>query len=219
MELAKFFDHTLLKPDITALDVLQLCREAREFGFAAVCVPPYYVPQAVQATDSSAVKVATVIGFPFGYSATAAKVEEIKRAIDEGAQEMDAVINVCALKNGHWNFVHNDIDRMTTAAHLRGKIIKVIVETGLLNQEELLQVCNICNKLEVDFVKTSTGFSGPGATTEVIRQLREYLDPNVKIKASGGIRTAFDADQLIQAGAHRLGSSGCVAIMRQLQTP
>lgn len=215
MKIASFIDHTVLKADTTLANVQRICEEAVKHQFAAVCVPPYYVAPARQALEGSSVRLATVIGFPMGYSATFAKVEEIKRAIDEGADEYDVVINVAAVKNGNWNFVRNDLDRMITACHLRAKQIKVIIESGLLTEEEIRQICTICNDLVPDYVKTSTGFNGPGANPDVIRLLRSLLKPEIKIKASGGIRTAADARALIEAGANRLGASQGVAIISE----
>lgn len=216
MELARFFDHTILKPDCTLKNIQQLCSEATEYHFAAVCVPPYFVKEASNLLSKGDIRKATVIGFPMGYSTTAAKVEEIKRAIDDGADELDVVINLCAVKSGNWNYVSQDIDRMTTAAHLRGKIIKVILETGLLQEEEIRRLCSICNEIRPDFVKTSTGFSAGGATVEVVQLLHSLVDPHIKIKASGGIRSRADAENLIQAGAQRLGSSSSVVILKEL---
>lgn len=213
MKIASFIDHTVLKPDATFADIQQVCKEAITYGFAAVCVPPFYVAQARQALEGAPIKLATVIGFPLGYSATVAKVEEIKRAIDEGADEFDIVINIAAAKNANWSFVRNDIDRMLTACHLRGKQIKVIIETALLTESEILEVCKICNDLVPDYVKTSTGFNGAGATPEIIRLLRSTLKKEIKIKASGGIRTLEDAKALVAAGADRLGASKGVAIV------
>ena len=212
MKIASFIDHTLLKPDATLADVQQVCKEAVTHGFAAVCVPPFYVAQARQALEGTPVKLATVIGFPLGYSATVAKVEEIKRGIDEGADEFDIVINIAAAKNANWSFVRNDIDRMLTACHLRAKQIKVIIETALLTEAEILEVCKICNDLEPDYVKTSTGFNGAGATPDIIRLLRTNLKKEIKIKASGGIRSLEDARALVEAGADRLGTSRGTAI-------
>ncbi|MCB0635093.1 MAG: deoxyribose-phosphate aldolase [Lewinella sp.] len=213
MDIASYIDHTALKPDLTAAAVRALCEEAKTHRFAGVCVPPYYVPEAKQALSDSSIQLATVIGFPLGYAATVAKVEEIKRAIDEGATELDVVINLAALKSGNWNFVRQDLDRMITAVHLKGKVIKVIIEGALLTEEEMAKVCGICNELEPDFVKTSTGFNGPGATVEMIATMRRLLSPGIKLKASGGIRSTEDAIALIEAGANRLGSSSGVKIV------
>lgn len=213
MNLASYIDHTLLKPDCTLDAIKQLCEEAKEYGFSAVCVPPYFVGQAKSALKGTKVKTATVIGFPMGYAATQAKVEEIKRAISDGADELDVVVNICAIKSKNWNYVQNDIDSMTTAVHLKGKVIKVIFETGLLTDDEIKQLCKICDRIKPNFVKTSTGFLGEGATVEKIELLRSKLDPEIKIKASGGIRKSGAAKKLIEAGASRLGSSSGVDIV------
>ena len=194
----------------------RLCQEAQDYGFAAVCVPPYYVGRVAQLLDRSPVNICTVIGFPMGYSTTVAKVEEIKRAIDDGVDEVDVVINITAVKSGEWKDVQSDLDRMITAAHLKRKKIKVILETGLLNTQEIKEACRICQELQPDFVKTSTGFSGEGATVGVVQLLRADLSKEIKIKASGGIRTLEDAVRLIEAGADRLGSSSSVRIMKDL---
>ncbi|MEZ4958138.1 MAG: deoxyribose-phosphate aldolase [Saprospiraceae bacterium] len=213
MDLAHLIDHTLLKPYCTIKDIEGLCKQAIEHQFAAVCIPPYYVKASKGFLENEKVKVATVIGFPTGYSAIAAKVEEIKRAIDEGADELDVVINLCALKNAHWNYVKNELESLTTACHMRGKIIKAIIETGILTHDELLKTAEICASAEVDFVKTSTGFNGPGTTVEVISILRAALPSDIKIKASGGIKDRHFAEQLVAAGANRLGSSSGVQII------
>jgi len=213
MSLAQKIDHTILKADCTPEEVVQLCHEALEHGFAAVCIPPYYIKQAVNILEDSMVSVATVIGFPMGYSNTPSKVEEIKRAIDEGIDEVDVVINVAAVKDANWNFVKNDIDSTTRAAHLKGKTVKIILETTLLTAEEIERLCEICSEVGVNYVKNSTGFNG-GATVEIISNLRNLLHEDIKIKASGGIRTTADAEKLIAAGADRIGSSSGVHIVR-----
>ncbi|MFT5909195.1 MAG: deoxyribose-phosphate aldolase [Paraglaciecola sp.] len=212
MSLARKIDHTILKADCTPEDIVQLCHEALEYEFAAVCVPPYYIKQAVNILEDSMVSVATVIGFPMGYSNTPSKVEEIKRAIDEGIDEVDVVINIAAVKDGNWNFVKNDVDSTTRAAHLKGKVVKIILETDLLTTEEIEKICEICSAVGVNYVKNSTGFNG-GATVEIISTLRNLLHEDVKIKASGGIRTKVDAENLVAAGADRLGSSSGVQIV------
>ncbi len=215
--MASFIDHTVLRADSTLDDIRKVCREAVQFKFPVVCVPPFYVKNAKEMLreerEEAPVKVATVIGFPMGYSTTAAKVEEIKRAIDDGASEVDVVINICAVKSELWNYVHNDIDSTVTAAHLKGKKVKIILETGLLTEEEIQKLCGICNEAKPDFVKTSTGFNGDGATVQMIGFLKDNLLPGIKIKASGGIRTREDALRLVEAGAKRIGSSASVRIM------
>lgn len=217
MPLASYIDHTILSPLCTAADIRKLCSEAIDRRFAAVCVPPFYVRDARQLLERSPVKLATVVGFPMGYSTTSAKVEEIKRAIDEGADEVDVVINICAVKNQNWNFVRNDLDSMATAAHLKGRQIKVILETGLMNEEEIRRLCDICLDVKPDFVKTSTGFNGPGATVPIVRLLHGLVrDSGIRVKASGGIRTKADAQAMIEAGASRIGTSSGVAIVTDL---
>ncbi|MFN7115836.1 MAG: deoxyribose-phosphate aldolase [Saprospiraceae bacterium] len=217
MNLASFIDHTILKADCTFEDIKRICTEAVQYQFAAVCIPPFYVSHAADFLmgANAKVKVATVVGFPMGYAQTPAKVEEVKRAIDDGASEVDAVINLCAVKNGNWNYVRNDIDSMVMAAHLKGKSIKIILETGLLTEDELRRLADICLEIKPDFVKTSTGFNGEGATVEVVSTLKHLLNDQIKIKASGGIRTREDALRLIDAGAKRVGSSAGVTLVRE----
>lgn len=212
MELNNTIDHTLLKPQTTAEEVKRLCREARTNNFCAVCIPPYYVTLAKQELQGTSVKVATVIGFPYGFSATMAKVAEITRAVEEGVDELDVVISLGALRSGNWNHVSADIDRMVTAVRLRGKVIKVILETSLLNEHEMIELCKICNSVNPDFVKTSTGTQG-GATEAAVRILRQHLKPEIKIKASGGIRDAQTARAMLAAGADRIGTSSGVSIV------
>lgn len=212
-EIASKIDHTLLKPDTMKKDIDRLCEEAVEYGFAAVCIPPLFIQDAVKNLKETDVKVATVIGFPFGYNATAAKVEEAKNAFDNGADEIDMVINIAAVKNGRWSFVKNDIQSVTTIAHLHNKIVKVIIETGMFSDEDIKKACELCSEAEADYVKTSTGFNGEGASVEMIGKLRSYLPSSIRIKASGGIQTMDFAEKLIKAGADRLGSSSGVKIV------
>lgn len=214
-EIAAHIDHTMLKPDMTYDDVKRLTKEAEEHSFAAVCVPPFFAQEAVQQLAETTVQVATVVGFPLGYSPTSAKVEEVKNCIDKEVDEIDAVVNIAAIKNKKWSFVTNDIQSITTAAHLQGKVVKIIIETGLLTQAEIERVCEICTKAEVDYVKTSTGFNGQGATVEVVKLLRDLLPESIKIKASGGIRSKEAALEMLEAGADRIGTSSGVALMEE----
>lgn len=214
MQLADKIDHTILKPDCALDEIQGVCEEAMAHRFYSVCVPPFYVKDAAQFLEKSEVKVTTVVGFPMGYATTPAKVEEIKRAIDDGADEVDAVVNICAVKSANWNYVRNDVDSMTRIAHLRGKIIKVILETGMMTQEELERLCKICIESEVDFVKTSTGILAAGANVDIVSWLRAQLPPTIKIKASGGVRSYQDAVLLIEAGAARLGSSASLQLLQ-----
>jgi deoxyribose-phosphate aldolase len=215
IDLASVIDHTLLKPDTTYADIEQLAAEAIEHGFAAICVPPFFVQEAAQLLEGKAVKVATVVGFPFGYNPTSAKVDEVKSCIDKGADEIDAVVNLPAVKNHKWAYVTNDIQSITTAAHLQGKVVKIIIETGMLTDAEIGKLCEICTAAEVDYLKTSTGFNGQGATVEAVRQLRSLLPENIKIKASGGIRNLDFAKELLEAGANRIGTSSGVQLIQE----
>ncbi len=213
MSLASKIDHTLLKADATEKEVKRICAEAKEHGFAAVCIPPYFVRKCKLWLKDSEVKVATVVGFPLGYSHTPAKVEEARRAIDEGADEVDMVINIIALKAGDWNYLKNELTSAATIVQLRGGKLKVILETGLLTEQEIIKACELCADMTVDYVKTSTGFTQVGATVETVKLLRAHLPKNIKIKASGGIREKEFALQLIEAGADRLGCSASVSIV------
>ena len=213
MDLARFIDSTILKPDTTLAEIKKLCEEAKQYEFMAVCVPPFYVKDAAKLLEGSPVKVGTVVGFPMGYSATPGKVEEIKKAIDEGATELDCVINICAVKSKQWNYVRNEIESMAMACQMRGKTIKLILETGLMTDAELAKLCELSAEVKVNFVKTSTGVNGKGASVQIVDSLRKKLPPTVKIKASGGIRDRKLAEELIAAGADRIGTSVGVALV------
>jgi deoxyribose-phosphate aldolase len=213
MNLAAKIDHTLLKADTSEKDIKKLCAEAREYGFAGVCIPPYFVRKCKLLLKETRIKVVTVVGFPLGFSHTPAKVEEARRAIDEGADEIDMVINIIALKAGDWNYLKNELTSVATIVQLRGGKLKVILETGLLTEAEIIQACGLCKEMTVDFVKTSTGFVEPGATVSTVKLLRANLPASIKIKASGGIRDRAFALQLIEAGADRIGSSHSVKLV------
>ena len=213
-----YIDHTILKVNTRLRDIEKLCQEAISHQFYAVCVPPYFVRKSALLLKNSKVKVATVIGFPMGYASTPSKAAEIHKAIDDGVDEIDVVVNLSAIKSRDWSYVKNDIETMTVAAHMRGKVIKVIFETGILNQKEIKTLCEICAKVGANFVKTSTGFNGEGASIEVIAFLRANLPDTVKIKASGGIRSAKKAQKMIEAGADRIGTSSGVKIMKKTKT-
>ena len=208
--LASYIDHTLLKPTATHIEIEKICKEALEYGFAAVCVPPSFVALARRAR----VRTATVIGFPFGYSAAVAKLAEVERAIADGADELDVVINLVALKAGDWSGLEAEMRALTGPIHGAGRVVKVIIESGVLTDEEIIRCCELYGGLGVDFLKTSTGYAERGATVEAVRLMRAYLPSNVRIKASGGIRTYALARQLIDAGADRLGCSASVEIGR-----
>lgn len=213
-ELAKFIEHTILRPDTSLTDVRKICEEAVQHQFAGVCVPPLFVRDAKRALgEQSQVRVVTVIGFPMGYSAIAAKSEEIKRAIDEGVDDIDAVINISALKSQNWNHVEHDIDSIARATHMRGKTLKLILECGYLNDTEIRRLCEFAESVRIGWIKTGTGMHGYPATPEMVRNLRAIASQKLKIKASGGIRTAKDAQALIDAGAERIGTSASMDII------
>lgn len=210
--LARIIDHTLLKPDATAAQIEQLCREALQYGFAAVCVNPTWVPLAARLLQGSDVKVCTVVGFPLGATSTAAKVAEARAAIAAGAREIDMVINIGALKSGLYDQVRDDIRAVVEAAHPTATV-KVILETALLTDAEKVQACRLAREAGADFVKTSTGFGPGGATVHDVALLRREVGPAMGVKASGGIRDRATALAMVQAGANRIGASASVAIV------
>lgn len=213
IQINKYIDHTNLKPDASKLAMDQLCGEAMEYRFAAVCVSPYFVKYVADKLRNTDVKVATVIGFPMGYACAASKVEEVKRAISEGAHELDVVVNIQAIKAGDFNAVKNELESIVTYTHLKNTLLKVIIEIGLLTSQEIIQVCKICTDAGVDFVKTSTGVIGRGVTTSDIILLRKLLPAKVKVKASGGVKTREQAIDLIEAGADRIGASASISFI------
>lgn len=215
MNIASYIDHTILKPTAVVADIEKLCAEAVEYRFAAVCVPPLYTPKAKQLLEGSGVKTATVIGFPFGYSAIEAKIAETVLAIVDGVDELDMVANISAIKNGDWQFLANEIGTILPVIRSKQKVIKVIIESGVLTREEIIKCCDLYGVAGIDYLKTSTGYAEQGASVETVALMRTYLPEHIKIKASGGIRTYAFADQLIKAGADRLGCSAGVAIVKQ----
>ncbi|AGX05572.1 MULTISPECIES: deoxyribose-phosphate aldolase [Bacillaceae] len=212
---AKMIDHTLLKADATKEQIEVLCSEAKEYSFASVCVNPAWVSYASELLEGSGVDVCTVIGFPLGASTPEVKAFETKNAIENGATEVDMVINIGALKSGSSDLVEADIRAVVEAA--KGKALtKVIIETSLLTEDEKVLACELAVKAGTDFVKTSTGFSTGGATVEDIRLMRKTVGPEIGVKASGGVRSTEDAQQMIEAGATRIGASSGVAIVNGL---
>jgi deoxyribose-phosphate aldolase len=211
--LASLIDHTLLKPDATREEVEQLCREAAQFCFASVCVNPNWVALCRELLRNSGVKVCTVIGFPLGAHLPDTKAYETKRAIEQGAEEVDMVLNIGALKSRDYALVEQDIHGVVSAAAGRA-IVKVILETALLSRDEKVMGCTLSKAAGADFVKTSTGFGGGGATVEDIQLMRETVGPEMGVKASGGVRTRDDAEKMVAAGATRLGASAGVKIVR-----
>ncbi|HPI41274.1 MAG TPA: deoxyribose-phosphate aldolase [Pseudobdellovibrionaceae bacterium] len=215
--LSPFIDHTLLKPEATHEQILHLCEEALKFEFFSVCVNSSYVSTCAQFLKNSNVKVCSVVGFPLGAMNTLAKAYETALAVKEGAHEIDMVLSIGALKSKNYDYVLADIQAVVQAA--RGATVKVIIETSLLNQEEKVLACQISERAGAHFVKTSTGFSGGGATLEDIELMKKSCGPEMKIKASGGIKSSKQAWSLIAAGAHRLGtSSGVTLVQNELST-
>ncbi|MFT4646318.1 MAG: deoxyribose-phosphate aldolase [Planctomycetota bacterium] len=214
MDIKNYIEHTVLKADTSLKDIKRVSKEAIENEFYGLCIPPYFVKAAKKALQDSQVKIVTVIGFPLGYSTTPSKVEEAKKAIDEGADEIDMVINIAALKAKDYAYVTNDISTIFSIVHIKGAKLKVIIETALLTKEEKLKALEICAEVQVDFVKTSTGFAKSGAKIEDIILMRENLPKKIKIKASGGIKTKEQALALINAGANRLGVSSSLELIK-----
>jgi len=213
-KIAARIDHTALKVTSLEADIDKLCAEAKKYGFAAVCVPPYYVKRAKQQLKKSEVKVATVVGFPNAYGSVLSKVAEISLAAKRSADEVDVVLNISAVKNGDWKYVENEIGELRAAALFYGITFKLIIETALLTDKEIVKVCKIAGKHFVDYVKTSTGFNGGGASVEAVALMRKSLPKAVKIKASGGIGTRKFAKQLLKAGADRLGCSRSLQVIK-----
>lgn len=213
--LAAYIDHTLLKPEATLAQIEVLCAEARQHGFASVCVNPVFVPFCASLLEDSPVLVCTVVGFPLGATTTASKVYEAAEAIAGGAREIDMVIGIGWLKGGQYVEVYEDIAHVTAACHNGGAICKVIIETSLLTDFEKVVACRLALRAGADYVKTSTGFAGGGATVADIRLMREAVGPAMGIKASGGVRNAAAAHAMIAAGATRIGASAGVAIIRE----
>lgn len=211
VELARMIDHTLLKPEATASQVEKLCDEAKEYQFASVCVNPGWVPLCAERLQGTAVKVCTVVGFPLGATTPAAKALETGEAVENGAEEIDMVINIGALKSGELEWVKQDIAGVVAAA--KGKLVKVIIETCLLTDEEKVTVCRLAKEAGADFVKTSTGFSTGGATEADIALMRRTVGPDMGVKASGGIRDTATAEAMVKAGATRIGASASIAIV------
>jgi deoxyribose-phosphate aldolase len=217
--IARMIDHTLLKPDGTKQQVEELCAEAKQYSFASVCINPSYVKLCAQLLRDTTVKVCTVIGFPLGATSTQAKSFETEQAIRDGAREVDMVINVGMLKSGEYDFVERDIAAVTSTAHKFDVLTKVIIETGLLTDEEKVKACILAKRAKADFVKTSTGFAKGGATAGDIALMRRVVGPDLGVKASGGVRTLEQAKALIESGADRIGASASVKIVTGESTP
>lgn len=211
--ISSYIDHTFLKPTATTADIQKLCQEANQFNFAAVCIPPYFLALAKKEIKPT-VQLATVIGFPFGYSTWEAKKAEILQALDAGAEEIDMVINLCALFANDWGYLHKEILACLQPIRLHNKKIKVIIESGNLSEEQIVSCCRFYAQFKVDFLKTSTGYGEKGAELHAVKIMKENLPKEIKIKASGGIRTFEMAKAFIDLGASRIGTSSSVAIVQ-----
>jgi deoxyribose-phosphate aldolase len=218
IDIAGLIDHTILKPDAVRDDVLRICREALEYRFASVCVNPCWVPDVARELAGSEVKVCTVIAFPFGASLTETKAAETAATIRVGAQEIDMVMNIGALRSGDPESVQRDIAAVVQESHPYGAKVKVILETALLNDEQKVLACRLAQAAGADFVKTSTGFAAAGATVADIELMRRTVGPNIGVKASGGIRTLEDLKKMVAAGASRIGASASVQIVNASRT-
>lgn len=213
MELNKYIDHTLLKPEATKEQITKLCEEARQYDFASVCVNTCYVPLAKQLLAGSDVKVCCVVGFPLGAMDTVSKAFEAKTAVENGAQEVDMVINIGALKDKDYDYVTKDIAAVVEAS--KPAIVKVIIEACLLTDEEKVEACKCSMNAKAEFVKTSTGFSTHGATPEDVALMKKTVGDICKVKAAGGVRSYDDAMKMIEAGADRLGCSAGIKVMEE----
>ncbi|AFS78267.1 deoxyribose-phosphate aldolase DeoC [Gottschalkia acidurici 9a] len=215
--IAQFIDHTILKPDATKAMVKKVCDEAKKYNFASVCVNPYYIKYVSDELKESNVKVTSVIGFPLGSTSKDAKAFEAKKVLEDGANEIDMVINIGAIKDRCLDIVREDIQAIVDIVKDKA-ILKVIIETCLLTEDEKKIACEISKDCGVDFVKTSTGFSIGGATEEDVKLMKEIVGSNIGVKASGGIRTIEDAEKMIRAGATRIGASSSVSIVESAQS-
>jgi deoxyribose-phosphate aldolase len=216
--IASLIDHTLLKPEATQDQIAQLCEEAKEYGFAAVCVNPTNVELAARLLKGSPVAVCIVVGFPLGATLSEVKAYEAQQAINHGAIEVDMVINIGALKSEDYELVERDIATVARTCHDNGAICKVIIETALLTEEEKVTACQLAKKADADYVKTSTGFGPGGATVEDVALMRRVVGPSMGIKAAGGIRTLKTATEMIEAGATRIGTSSGIKIVQEAGT-
>lgn len=215
MNIEKYIEHTILKQTTTLADVERICNEAKAYKFAAVCIPPLYVKKTKEFLAGSGVNTCTVIGFPFGYCAIEAKVAELVLATVDGADELDMVVNVSAIKNGDWTFLANEINTVMPIVRSKGKIIKLIIESGVLTDDEIIKCCDIYGAAGVDYMKTSTGFAEKGASIHAVQLMRNHLADAIKIKAAGGIRSFSFAKELINAGADRIGCSSSLKIVEE----
>ena len=214
MNIAPFIDHTFLKPEATVEIIEKLCHEAVEYGFSSVCINPVFVKKTVELLQGSEVLPCTVTGFPLGSSTPVVKIYETEKALSDGAREIDTVINIGAVIAGDWKYIHKEISEISALCKKTGAILKVILETCLLNKSQIVTACKTVVDAGADFVKTSTGFSHSGADAETVALMRQTVGPKIGVKASGGIRSYNDAVKMIEAGASRLGSSSGIKLLK-----
>lgn len=216
LALHPYIDHTNLSPEATDEDFEKLCLEAVEYNFKAVCIPPYAVEPVfkIRSQLKGKFSIATVVGFPLGYNDISVKTQECKQAIEDGADEIDYVVNISAIKSGRWDLVQDEMDRLITYVNMKAKTLKVIFETARLNRKEIKQLCEMCIESKVHFAKTSTGFGPSGADVKTVEYMKSILKNKVAIKASGGIKTREDALMMIEAGASRIGTSYGLKIVK-----
>ncbi len=215
MNIATYLEHSFLEPTTTIAAVEKLCAEALENTFASVCVPPMFVKKAKALCAGSTVQIATVVGFPFGYSAVEAKLAEVLLALVDGADELQIVINTAALKNNDWQYLANELNSLLPVIKGKQKLIQIIVETSLLTNDEMVKCCDLYGIAGVDFIKTATGFMGEGETVEAVKLIRKHLADAVKINAGGNVKSFLFAKELIDAGADRIGSSNAMSILAE----
>lgn len=213
MKINSYIEHTLLKPDATTIEIKELCQEALDNDFAAVCVPPYFVKTAAKFLENYPIKIVTPVGYPMGYHATSVKVEEAKRAINDGVHELEIVVNIGAIKDGSWVHVKNDIDSVTTTARLKNKKIRVVVETSLLTGTEIIKLCDVCKEINVDYIKNATGVNSEKIPIEMIAFLKENAD-SIKIIAVGNVDTKSFAQELLEVGASLISTSSAIQIVK-----
>ena len=216
MQIASFIDHSYLKPDCTETIIDRLIDESRQYGFKAICIPPMYLQYARDKAGERNFLLCTVAGFPIGYDHIAAKLASISTSAELGADEVDVVINLSAVKTGHWDFTRSEMTSLHETAKEKQVTLKCIIEAQLLDEPEIMRICEISNELDLDFVKTSTGFFGEPVREEIVRLLRRHLNPGIKIKASGGIHRYAQAVNMIRAGADRLGCSQSVQMVNEI---
>lgn len=215
MQLAHYIDHSYLRPDCNEKIIDRLIAESRQYGFKAICIPPMYLQYAKEQCEERSFLLCTVAGFPIGYDHVEAKLASFHRSADLGAEEIDVVINLSAIKTGHWALTKKELTLLHEAAAERKVLLKCIIEAQLLSEDEIMRICEISNELKLQYVKTSTGFFGDPVREGTIRLLRRHLEPTIRIKASGGINRYTEAMKMIRAGADRLGCSKSVEIIKE----